>query len=150
MILSQPNLPNFTPNITLTRDDAINLLLASIAMEEIGLSHIINAEGEKLQYALGTIPGLSPPATLSEILEVNESVQDMLSVAMKKELLLDNKLKRVSDLIPDQGVATGPTGPTGATGAIGATGPTAQQVQLVPQVLLVRLVHLKQVLHYLM
>lgn len=45
--MSQPNLPNITPNITLSRSSVINLLLASIAMEELGLAHIINAEGEK-------------------------------------------------------------------------------------------------------
>ena len=50
--MSQPNLPNITPAITLSRDDAINLIISSIAMEEMGLSHIINTEGEK--HALGT------------------------------------------------------------------------------------------------
>ncbi|MCP1145700.1 hypothetical protein [Lysinibacillus endophyticus] len=97
--MSQPNVPNITPQISINRDDAINLLLASIAMEEIGLAHIINAEGEKIQYAIGTIPGLSPEATLDQILDVNDSVQDMLAMVIKKELLLDNKLKQVIDLI---------------------------------------------------
>lgn len=83
--MSQPNIPNISPNITISRDDVINLLLASIALEELGLAHIINAEGEKLQYALGTLPGLTTPATLEEILLVNSSVQDMLALAIKKK-----------------------------------------------------------------
>jgi len=128
--MSQPNIPNITPNISINRNNVIDLLLASIAMEELGLAHIINAEGEKIQYALGTLPGLTIPASLDEILEVNESVQDTLDSTIKKELLLDNKLKQVTGLIPNGGTgftgpagATGATGPAGATGTTGATGP---------------------------
>jgi hypothetical protein len=75
----------------------INLLLASIALEELGLAHIINAEGEKIQYVLG----LTPAATFNQILEVNDSVQDVLDLVIKKELLLDSKLKQVLDSIPN-------------------------------------------------
>lgn len=65
-LLSNPSIPNISPTINLTRDDVINLLLSSIAMEELALAHIINAEGEKLQFALGTLTGISvPPATLA-------------------------------------------------------------------------------------
>jgi hypothetical protein len=99
--MSQANIPNITPTITITRTDVINLLLASIALEELGLAHIINAEAEKIQYALGTIPGLSPAASLEDILEVNESVQDMLDLVIKKELLLESKLKQVIRTIPN-------------------------------------------------
>ncbi|WP_025680504.1 hypothetical protein [Paenibacillus massiliensis] len=93
--MSQPNIPNINPNITLTRDEAINLLLASIAMEELGLGHVINAEAEKIQYAVGTLPGLTIPATISELLIINKSVQSTLQETIKKELLLDSKLKTV-------------------------------------------------------
>lgn len=50
--MSQANIPNITPSITISRDDALNLLLASIAIEELGMGHVINAEAEKIQYAL--------------------------------------------------------------------------------------------------
>lgn len=83
--MSQANIPNITPDITISRDDVINLLLASIALEELGLAHIINAEGEKIQYAIGTLPGLPTPATMEDILNVNNSVQDMLELAIKKK-----------------------------------------------------------------
>jgi len=132
--MSQANIPNINPSITITRDDAINLLLSSIALEELGLSHILNAEGEKLQYAMGTLPGLSTPATLDELLQVNQSVINTLEAAMKKEFLLQSKLETVlsapSGIIGITG-ATGPTGPSGgppgpqgATGAPGPAGPT--------------------------
>jgi len=135
--MSQANIPNINPSITITRDNAINLLLSSIALEELGLSHILNAEGEKLQYAMGTLPGLSTPATLDELLQVNQSVINTLEAAMKKEFLLQSKLETVlsapSGIIGITG-ATGPTGPsggppgpqgpTGSTGPAGPTGPT--------------------------
>jgi hypothetical protein len=125
--LSQANLPNITPSITLTRDDAVNLLLSSIALEELGLSHIINAEGEKLQFVLGTLPGVTgPTATITDILNVNDSIQGTLKTLMQKELILANKLESVLSIPPvgTTGVgATGPTGPTGSTG-VGVTGPT--------------------------
>ncbi|MED0970835.1 hypothetical protein [Bacillus paramycoides] len=71
--MSQANIPNITPTITLSRDDAINLLLASIALEELGLSHIINSEAEKIQYTIGTLPGLSGTVSISDILSINQS-----------------------------------------------------------------------------
>ncbi|WP_432681454.1 BclA C-terminal domain-containing protein [Bacillus velezensis] len=118
--MSQPNLPNITPVVTLSRDDTINLLLSSIAMEELGMAHILNAEGEKIQYALGTIPGLTgPPSSLADILNLNESVRDTLDSLMKQELLLGSKLDSISNIPTLAGPtgATGPTGPTGVTGA---------------------------------
>ena len=123
--MSQSNIPNITPLISVTRDDALNLLLSSIALEELGLSHIINAEGEKIQFALGTLPGVtSPPASISDLLLINESVRGTINDLTKKEFLLQSKLESVL-AAPSLLGPTGPTGPTGgAAGATGATGAT--------------------------
>ncbi|HFJ9467054.1 TPA: collagen-like protein [Bacillus cereus] len=129
--MSQANLPNITPTITLTREESLNLLLASIALEELGLAHIINAEAEKVQIALGTLPGLSPFPTLSQILAVNDSVNTTLQNATKKEMLLQFKLEDIlqepsftgpTGSTGPAGPAGGPTGPTGITGPTGASG----------------------------
>ena len=126
--MSMPSFPNVDPPIQ--REDAVNQILSSIAMEELGLSHILNAEGEKLQYILGTIPGLSgPPATVSEVLAANESVRGLLETAVQNQLFLKAKMQGALTASPMQGPAgpTGPTGPAGATGATGAAGATGAQ-----------------------
>ncbi|SDC43425.1 hypothetical protein [Shouchella lonarensis] len=98
--MGQPTMPNFTPDIALSRDQVINLILASIAMEEMGLAHIINAEGEKIQYVLGTLNGVTgPPPTIQQVLSINESVGEMLDTIFKKEIMLDSKLKSTIDLL---------------------------------------------------
>ncbi|UHA74855.1 collagen-like protein [Paenibacillus sp. 481] len=135
--MSQSNIPNITPQITVTRDDAVTLLLSSIAMEELGLSHIINAEGEKLQYILGTLPGVTAPiATISDILNVNDSVRDTLREITKKNFILDSKLNNILSTpiaigptgpAGPTGPSGGPPGPTGATGPAGPAGPTGAQ-----------------------
>jgi hypothetical protein len=61
--MSQANIPNITPAITITREDAITILLSSIALEGLAMSQIINAEGEKLQFILGTLPQLQATNT---------------------------------------------------------------------------------------
>ncbi|CAM4154642.1 hypothetical protein [Lederbergia lenta] len=98
--MSQANIPNITPEISIDRDDVINLLLASIALEEIGLAHIINAEAEKIQYVLGTLPGSpSPSATMADLIQINNNVQSTLETVIKKELLLGTKLNDVIRII---------------------------------------------------
>ena len=57
--MSLPSFPVVNPPIE--REDAVNQILSSIAMEELGLSHILNAEGEKLQYILGTLARYGSP-----------------------------------------------------------------------------------------
>lgn len=52
------SMPSFPPNgADMTQEEALTMIIASIAMEELALSHILNAEGEKLQYILGTGTG---------------------------------------------------------------------------------------------
>ena len=52
--MSLPSFPVVNPPIE--REDAVNQILSSIAMEELGLSHILNAEGEKLNPARSQRP----------------------------------------------------------------------------------------------
>lgn len=105
------SMPSFPPNgADMTREEALTMIIASIAMEELALSHILNAEGEKLQYILGTLPGLSgPPATVSDVLSANESVRSMLETAVQNQLFLKAKMQGALTASPMQG----PTGPTG-------------------------------------
>lgn len=91
-ILSLPNVPDIKPEIKLKRKDTLNLLLTSIAMEEISISHILNAEAEKIQYVLKKSP------EIRELLDMNRSVERMIRVLIKKEMLLQFKLENVMDL----------------------------------------------------
>ena len=126
--MSQPTFPQIDP--PLTREGSLNEIISSIAMEELSLSHILNAEGEKLQYVLGTLPGLDEAAALEEVLQVNQSVKDTLSSVMEQQMALTAKLSAAlkAPTAPGPAGPTGPTGPTGpaegAAGPTGATGPT--------------------------
>ncbi|ADC49806.1 hypothetical protein BpOF4_08740 [Alkalihalophilus pseudofirmus OF4] len=99
--MSMSNIPENLNSITgLDREQVALLLLASIAFEELSLAHIMNAEGEKLQYALGTLEnggGLAEDLDLDGLLAVNRSVERMLRTVIKKEMLLQFKLEDILD-----------------------------------------------------
>lgn len=97
--MSLPNIPNITPEISLTREDSIVMLLASIASEEMALAHIMNAEAETLQFVLGTLTDSDEPAyTLADVMNVNDSVLRMMNAVTAKEVLLQIKLGNVMEL----------------------------------------------------
>ena len=128
--MSQPQFP-LNPNIN--RQNAINQVISSISSEELALSHIINAEGEKLQYAIGTLPGLVGGATITDVIDVNNSAGNMLGTVLENQIVLNGKLSQAlqAPVILGADGPTGPTGPagpdtgpTGPTGPIGTAGPT--------------------------
>lgn len=98
--MSMPNIPNITPIIDIDREDTFNMLLASIALEEMGLAHIINAEGEKIQYLLDF--QIHKQASIAEIKEVNQGVERVLRETMKLQMLLQEKLESVMKHIPKE------------------------------------------------
>lgn len=93
IFMSLPTIPNITPNINLKRCDTINLLFNSIALNEIGLSHILNAEGEKLQLFFNT-----KPHELCEFLKINNSVNKVLRTVVSSQILLQFKLEEAMEL----------------------------------------------------
>ncbi len=109
--MSMPTFPNISPEIT--REKALNMILASIALEELALSHIINAEGEKIQFILNELQeNVGSGDSLDNVLAVNKSVESLMDALMQNQVFLKNKMERVLDFI-DSGI--GPTGPTGPT-----------------------------------
>ena len=98
--MSMPNIPTIAPTISITQEEAINLQLAAIALEEIGLSHVINSEAEKIQSRLGTLEGLTPEIVpLDELLALDQTVERVLEKVIIKEILLLFTLDRILDFL---------------------------------------------------
>ena len=96
--MSMPSIPDLNPQVSIDRDDALNVILSSIGMEELSMAHIINAEAEKIQFALGTLDTATEAATLEEILEVNKSSNKMLRDVIKNQMLIGMKMEDVVSL----------------------------------------------------
>jgi hypothetical protein len=98
--MSMPNIPNVKPEIEIDKEQLIDLLLGSIAFEELGLAHMINAGAEEIQFILGTLENSIPqePPTLSELLEINKSVDHVMRKAIEKEMLLEFKLEDIAEI----------------------------------------------------
>jgi hypothetical protein len=63
-----------------------------VALIEAALAHILNAEGEKIQKAVGVA------SNIGELLEVNNSVNKTILNAIELENAMLAKLKAVSEL----------------------------------------------------
>lgn len=89
-----PNIPNLNPNINIDRNDAVNIILSSIGMEELSLAHILNAEAEKIQFSLGTLETAGGVAAgIDQILETNRLAGKMVRDVIKNQMLLAMKME---------------------------------------------------------
>ena len=91
--MSMPNIPDIDAKIRIDLEDTIALLIASVALEEIGISHILNAEGEKIQKATKLA------CTVRELVKVNSGVNDLLYTITHKEDTLLRKLEIAEKLM---------------------------------------------------
>src|SRR5665648_987696 len=98
--MSFPTIPQITPIISINRSQVANLLLASVAFEELGLAHIINTEGEKIQAAFGTLPGLSVTVpNVGGLLSINREGRRTLQTVLKSQMLLQFKVEEILDIL---------------------------------------------------
>lgn len=87
------------PKIECTNIDkccAAASLVQSIALEETAISHILNAEGEKIQKAL-SMHECDP----KDLLKVNESVENMVDKITSLEIVLKAKLDLIKPILDD-------------------------------------------------
>ena len=87
--MSEPEIPEVEQEQSLTD------LLESIALEEVGLAHILNAEGEKIQALAQMME--AQELELEEAIEQQETIMRVLRMPIKQQMLLQFKLEDVLD-----------------------------------------------------
>ena len=87
------SMPVITPG-TGSKCQAITDLITSVALEQTALSHILNAEGEKIQKVVN-----ADSPTTEEMLSVNTSVESMVESITRLEIVLQEKLALFKDCL---------------------------------------------------
>lgn len=72
---------------TITKEKAVGDIISSIAMQEMALAHILNAESEKLQLIVNL-----PNVTVEQIFLANASVKNTINTISRLEMQLQAKL----------------------------------------------------------
>ena len=75
-------MPVITPSNT-TRTRAVTDIIESVALQETALSHILNAEGEKIQKVVAM-----SDVTPEVLMAVNKSVESMVGAVSRLEMIL--------------------------------------------------------------
>lgn len=82
-----------------TRCQAITDIIESVALEQTALSHILNAEGEKLQKIIELA---KDETAAQQLLETNKSVKAMVNTIASLEIVLRSKLELFEDCLCEE------------------------------------------------
>lgn len=97
--MTMPKYPQSTN--TLTRKQIVNDILESVALEELAIAHLINAEAEKIQAFTGPYGGFPTSPTNKQINEFQSYVARILESLTEKQKLLSRTLELARELIED-------------------------------------------------
>ena len=111
--MSFPTIPDITPDIDLTLEDAINLLLSSVALEEVSLSKLMDAETSKILCVLKDCE--HKDSVLQDAIKINESVDTTIKNMIKMQMLLQFKLENIKEFLPTTTTTTTTTTSTSTT-----------------------------------
>lgn len=101
--MSMPKIPDFTSDLSVDREEAVIMLLSSIAEEEMALSRIIHAQADSLSHFFDTRTDEGGrPFTYDDMMKINDSVVSMMNDIMTKEIILKMKLAKVIELAQRQ------------------------------------------------
>lgn len=94
--MSMPQIPEekFRPSLCEVLVD----LFESIALEEISLSHLMNAEAEKIQLFVRKHHDSHDKPEIHDIIMFNKAVNQFLEIIVMKEWLLLRKLENVIEI----------------------------------------------------
>ncbi|MCL2522394.1 MAG: hypothetical protein FWE36_06005 [Erysipelotrichales bacterium] len=74
-----------------TRTQAITNIIESVALQETAISLVLDAESEKMQ-AIMNMPNVTP----EQLLNLNSSVNQLISAIIRLEMMLKSKLELFS------------------------------------------------------
>jgi len=95
--MSMPKFPD--TNDIPTREEALNAIITSIAMEEAALARILSAESDKIESVLRSID-LEQKKDRELLLCINQSVERVVERVGDLQMLLKNKLRLVTERMP--------------------------------------------------
>lgn len=98
--MSMPKYPQQTSPPT--RKQLINDILESIALEELAIAHLINAEAEKIQAFTGPYGGFPTSPTNKQINEFQSYVARILEALTEKQKILARTMEMAKELLEEE------------------------------------------------
>ncbi len=96
------SMPKIDPGEGICAEQALADVIETIALQEAGLSHIINAEGEILQYFVDPNSSAARRFTTEEMATANSSIEALLNAISAFEQSLNAKLQTAVSGLQDK------------------------------------------------
>ncbi len=88
--------------MNIKRSELICHILSAIGMQELSLTHLCNAEAERLYHVLGEFKTLSKPCAVESIIKANRLTPKMLQDGVKAQMLFNKQLEEILQLLRNE------------------------------------------------